>query len=565
MATRVLLLLAVALGGAGAMRELGRRHAVGARHPRLPRAAPAAAPPRRATPGVANCTLHWIEQTIDHFSWAATPTGATTYSQRYFTYDAFWDRAGNGSIWFYAGNEADVTLYVEHTGLMWEHAASAGALLIFAEHRFYGPSLPCGDAWPQCVRYLTHEQAQADYAALALHIQSSYGVTQPVVLFGGSYGGKLAAWTRIKYPGVFAGAVAASAPVLAFQGMTPAYDSASYWAVVTRDATPAGGAAAACAANIRAGWEPLFAAFSSPAGRAQLADSLRLCSPPPADGSFDVAMFLLNAWDTLAMGSFPYASNYLTGGGDAPDLPPWPMRAACEFLATPGLAGWELLAAMGASAGVFNNATADVACYEPATGQNVWEDGIWDYQWCTQLLPEETFFTRKGGVSDMFWPFTFNNSQVAAHCAAAWGVVPRFEWIATAYGVGGPHGSLLGGSNIVFSNGAYDPWSSGGVVNATQAGAARVRGAGAAPDAALAAAEAAASAAGVTVRSTAAGITTVWIADGAHHIDLFFSNAGDTPSITAARGVELALVSAWTSAWYAARAADVGGAAAAEL
>ena len=36
---------------------------------------------------------------------------------------------------------------------------------------------------------------------------------------------------RQKYPGSVDGAVAASAPVLAFKGQTPVYDSESFWAV----------------------------------------------------------------------------------------------------------------------------------------------------------------------------------------------------------------------------------------------------------------------------------------------------------------------------------------------
>lgn len=48
---------------------------------------------------------------IDHFGWAA-PLGdakRTTFQQRYFTNDAWWDR-GAGPVFFYFGNEDDVEL-----------------------------------------------------------------------------------------------------------------------------------------------------------------------------------------------------------------------------------------------------------------------------------------------------------------------------------------------------------------------------------------------------------------------------------------------------------------------
>lgn len=38
-------------------------------------------------------------------------------------------------IYHHRGNEADVTLYLNASGLMWENAEAFGALLIFAEHR----------------------------------------------------------------------------------------------------------------------------------------------------------------------------------------------------------------------------------------------------------------------------------------------------------------------------------------------------------------------------------------------------------------------------------------------
>jgi len=61
------------------------------------------------------------------------------------------------------------------------------------------------------VGYLTSEQALADYVALIDHIKSTTrgAAASPVVVFGGSYGGMLAAWLRMKYPHTVIGSVIA--------------------------------------------------------------------------------------------------------------------------------------------------------------------------------------------------------------------------------------------------------------------------------------------------------------------------------------------------------------------
>lgn len=92
---------------------------------------------------------------------------------------------------------------------MWEIAPEFGASLIFAEHRYYGKSLPYGNKSytdPQHVGYLTSQQALADYVDLIQYLRSAPESKQsPVIVFGGSYGGMLSAWIRIKYPHIVQG------------------------------------------------------------------------------------------------------------------------------------------------------------------------------------------------------------------------------------------------------------------------------------------------------------------------------------------------------------------------
>jgi lysosomal Pro-X carboxypeptidase len=84
------------------------------------------------------------------------------------------------------------------------------------------------------VKFLTVDEAMLDYVNLIKTIKASNVnyTNSPVIAFGGSYGGMLAAWMRIKYPFLIHGAHAASAPILFFTGVTSPYAFNDY---VTRD------------------------------------------------------------------------------------------------------------------------------------------------------------------------------------------------------------------------------------------------------------------------------------------------------------------------------------------
>ena len=62
--------------------------------------------------------------------------------------------------------------------------------------------------------HCTSAEALADFASLITTMKQELGATSsPVVAFGGSYGGMLSSWFRIKYPNIIDGAIAASAPI----------------------------------------------------------------------------------------------------------------------------------------------------------------------------------------------------------------------------------------------------------------------------------------------------------------------------------------------------------------
>ena len=98
-----------------------------------------------------------------------------------------------------------------------------------------------------------------------------------MILFGGSYGGMLASWFRIKYPHLAQGAIAASAPILQFLDY---YDCSLFNKIVTKDYE---GYSPQCANVIRKTWPALRRLSRLDSGIDFLNSQFKTCKPLQAD------------------------------------------------------------------------------------------------------------------------------------------------------------------------------------------------------------------------------------------------------------------------------------------
>lgn len=191
--------------------------------------------------------------------------------------------------------------FYNNTGFMFDIAPEFNALIVFAEHRYYGESLPFGkDSFTHAnLSYLSVEQALADYVEIILYLKPQYNEA-PVIAFGGSYGGMLAGWIRMKYPFVVDMALAASAPykvaslqvppTLVFQTITETFAAANE----------------ACPQLIRDGFTQLIELSQQGSqGREILTEAFQLCTPLKASQVEHLKLWAVNAFPTLGMCDYP--------------------------------------------------------------------------------------------------------------------------------------------------------------------------------------------------------------------------------------------------------------------
>ncbi|KAK9921383.1 hypothetical protein M0R45_029894 [Rubus argutus] len=353
-------------------------------------------------------------------------------SCRYLINDTYWGGAkSNAPIFVYTGNEGNIEWFAQNTGFLYETAPHFKALIIFIEHRFYGKSIPFGGekdvAYSNATTlgYLSSTQALADYASLIIDLKKNLTATDsPVVVFGGSYGGMLAAWFRLKYPHVTIGALASSSPILNFENITSPY---SFNNIVTNDFRSE---SESCYKVIKGSWQQIEDAANQPGGLDLLRKSFKICKNYISADYLE--SWLSTAYIYTAMTDYPTSSNFLN------PLPAFPVKQMCKAIDNP-TTGNDTFAKL----------------YDPH------DLGGWQWQACTEMI-----MPTSGNNEESIFPASeWQYKNRASYCKMTYGIEPRPNWITTEFG-GHDIKRVLRrhGSNIIFFNGLRDPWSGGGVL-----------------------------------------------------------------------------------------------------
>ncbi|XP_044483605.1 lysosomal Pro-X carboxypeptidase-like [Mangifera indica] len=381
----------------------------------------------------------FFNQTLDHFNYK--PESYTTFQQRYVINFKYWGGANSSApIFVFFGAEENLEDDI-NIGFLTDMGPKFKALLVYIEHRYYGKSVPLTTREEALKNasargYFNSAQAIADYAAVLINVKKIYSAqNSPTIVVGGSYGGMLAAWFRLKYPHIAHGALASSAPILYFDEIAPKF---GYYSIVTKDFKET---SKSCYETIRKSWGEIDKVAAGPNGLSILSQKFRTCKK--LKRSFDLKDYLDSIYADVAQYNDP---------------PTYPLTVVCGGI-DGAPEGTDILGKIFAGVIAF---AGDNSCYDVDEFNHPSETATgWKWQTCSEIVMP----IGHGHNDTMFPPAPFDLNTFTNNCQSLFGVQPKPHWVTTYYG--GRDLKLIlhrFASNIIFSNGLKDPYSSGGVL-----------------------------------------------------------------------------------------------------
>lgn len=424
----------------------------------------------------------YYNQKVDHFNFK----NKNTFKQKFI----YWEPENcckNNGLLLYTGNEGDIDTFCENDVLQYEIAKKNNYAVLYVEHRYYGESYPENKTRTKGSRsdsdyfqYLSVQQALADYIQILTTDQEKtpkIAKSSPkVVAFGGSYGGMLSAYIRYKYPNIIKGAIAGSAPV-AITSVSD-HDCSNFNKVVTETFNYYEN----CGQKVRKSWD-----FLNDMTDDEIALKFNLCDAVGPDSGLEPTHLkprlinsLIENYVMMAMMNYDHAANFMM------PLPAWPVEYFCgkisnfkndEFkdfhlieealqLSFNFTGDCEKCIDIGIS-GSSNSFTPKFSKSSNLKSNLNIDMASWYYQTCTQIP-----IILCSSKLDMFPNSTFEspNKEYAAlktqfikGCQENVSVEPDFNYLKSfmSYFQDGGESPSTEFSNIIFTNGQFDPWKAG--------------------------------------------------------------------------------------------------------
>lgn len=380
----------------------------------------------------------------------------------------------------------DVTRVWGGYGQVVERAPKMNGMMVFMEHRFFGESVPFKAPFkdsPDVVGLLSVEQALADYAAIISAIRDEFKAWDaPVVTFGGSLAGSLAAWMRFKYPAIVDMALASSTPQLSY----PGYTSQFAWRKQITDNFAQLAPTVDCPALVRKAFAGLASAGDLPR---ELHEAYRTCEDPSFPNIRDAIQSA--SWSHVeGLGEFAYPTKLSA------------INETCMRMAAYEGPPHSLFAAM------LNTPEGSCLNLTDATAVSS-NTHAWLYLACSEIVHP----IAANNVTDMFPPFNWTLEGTEAQCRADYGyhrVQVRPRWIMHEMGTDHLPSLARATSRVVFVYGDLDPWHTAGILQAISP-----------------------------------SLPVVRIADGTHCADMEASSSYDTATMKAGRDQAWGIIADW--------------------
>jgi pimeloyl-ACP methyl ester carboxylesterase len=160
-----------------------------------------------------------------------------------------------------------------------------------------------------------------DFVLFLKYIKKTFCQNCPVIVFGGSYGGMLATWMRMKYPFIVDAAHAASAPIYYYRNRQN-FDTGIFYQIVTKNFQMQN---PNCANVIREGLKRLIKYSQSPIAPTPIISGyFNLCKPLKSYKDIELLIdYIMDAYSYLAMLNYPYPTSFLK------NLTSWPANSSC--------------------------------------------------------------------------------------------------------------------------------------------------------------------------------------------------------------------------------------------